>query len=321
MSYELLFITVPPPRSGNIVEFLCELPGIIEAVAVYTEIDVIALVKDNGVPIGETISTIENLGAPIKKIERYPIDSLFEGVSYHKGRTQGHNSFFAFVRCAINTEANNFEFALQRLSKISAVRYACSNKANSEVILQIIAPDKITFDNFIMSKIQSSGGLVKHTRTYISINEMHWSDIGIPVNRSEYAGNNQIYPVFMSVASQDAGFGTQLAEQIYLDTQVRVWHYGLIKPAAKSWSDEIDNAINNASGFLLIVTDDFINSSECQREFGRIEGIAVPEQICCLVMPPSKFSNLPHRYQTRQCIDGKQFFSYNSVLKWISETT
>ncbi len=36
MSTELVFITVPPPRSGNVVEYVSDLPGVKEAAAVYT---------------------------------------------------------------------------------------------------------------------------------------------------------------------------------------------------------------------------------------------------------------------------------------------
>lgn len=318
--YEILFITVPPPRSGNIVEFLAELPGVVEAVAVYTEIDVIALVEQGEQPIEGTVEIIENLGAPIERVERHKIDALIEGPCFNKGRAQRDSSFFAFIRCAINTEAINFEFALHRLSKIDTVRYACPIRHQSEIILQIMAPDKIAFDNAIMSKIQDAGGLVRHTRTYLSINEMHWSDASIPVSRAEYSDKGVVYPLFMSLASDDHDFGISLAEQIYKDTQVKVWHYGRIKPAAESWSKEVDSAIDEASGYLMVVTDNFLCSSECQREFGRIEGIASPEQICCLVLPSADFSELPQRYQLRQCIDGKKFFAYTSLLQWISET-
>ena len=94
----------------------------------------------------------------------------------------------------------------------------------------------------------------------------------------------------------------------------------MIKPGAESWSKEVDSAISMASGYLLIVTENFINSPECQREFGRIEGLAKPEQICCLVLPPAKLENLPQRYQSRQCVDGKQFFSYSKLVQWFEDT-
>lgn len=318
--YELLFITVPPPRSGNIVDFLTDLHGVVEAVAVYTDIDVVALIKRNEDRVEATIGKIENLGSPIKNVERCQIDDVIYGPSAHKGRSQGHSSFFAFVRCAINTKSTNFEFAVQRLSKIESVRFIYPSKQRSEIILQIIASDKIAFDKHIMSDIQDTSGMVKHTRTYIAINEMHWSEAGIPVGRIEYSKKVSTYPVFMSLSSADQHFGNSLAEQVYLDSQVKIWHYGLIKPGAESWSKEVDNAITEASGYLLVVTKDFIDSPECQREFGRIEGLARPEQICCLVLPPVKFENLPQRYQSRQCIDGRQFFSYSKLLQWVEDT-
>lgn len=318
--FELLFITVPPPRSGNIVEFLADLTGVEEAAAVYTDIDVIALVKQNGSILEDTISNIENLGSPIQNVERRKVDNVLEGPSAKKGRSQGHSSFFAFVVCAINTGVTNFEFALQRLSKIRAVRYAYPAKERSEVILQVIASDKISFDKHIMSDIQDTGGMVRHTRTYIVINEMHWADSGIPIGRKEYSKKISAFPVFMSLSSSDQHFGNTIAEQIYKDTQVKFWHYGLIKPGAESWSKEVDNAIHSANGYLFIVTQAFIDSPECQREFGRIEGLAKPEQICCLVLPPLKFEQLPQRYQSRQCIDGKQFFSYSKVVQWVEDT-
>lgn len=317
--YELLFLTVPPPRSGNIVEFLTDLDGVIEAVAVYTDIDVIALVKKVSDSVDVTIRKIENIGSPIENVERCQIDGVIKGPSANKGRTQGHSSFFAFVRCAIKTESTNFEFAVQRLSKIESVRFVYPSKSRSEIILQIIAYDKITFDKYIMSDVQDTGGMVKHTRTYIAINEMHWSEDGIPIGREEYSNKSAMHPIFMSLASSDQHFGSTLSAQIYKDTQVKLWHYGLIKPGA-SWLKEVDKAISNASGFLAVVTDDFINSQECQREFGRIEGIANPEQICCLVLPPVKFSSMPMRYQSRQCVDGKNFFSYSKILQWVEDT-
>jgi hypothetical protein len=317
---ELLFITVPPPRSGNIVQFLADLRGVAEAVAVYTDIDVIALVRQNDGSLESTIAKIEGLGSPIESVQRCQIDCVLEGLSANKGRSQGHSSFFAFVRCTINTDLTNFEFALQRLSKIESVRFLYPSKGRSEVILQTIASDKISFDKSIMADIQDTGGMVKHTRTYIAINEMHWSDTGIPLGREEFSRNVSAFPIFMSLSSSDQHFGNSLSEQIYKDTQVRIWHYGLIKPGAESWSREVDDAICSARGFLLIVTQHFIDSSECQREFGRIEGIAKPEQICCLVLPPVKFASLPQRYQSRQCVDGKQFFAYSKLLKWVEDT-
>jgi len=163
-SHELLFITVPPPRSGNIVEFLADLQDVVEAVAVYTDIDVVALVKRNDNSVTSTISKIENLGLPIENVERCKIDDVIVGPSARKGRSQGHSSFFAFVRCAINTELTDFEFALQRLSKIASVRFIYPSKERSEIILQIISSDKITFDKQIMSDVQNIGGMVRFSK-------------------------------------------------------------------------------------------------------------------------------------------------------------
>lgn len=318
--YELLFISVPPPRSGNIVDFLADLDGVVEAAAVYTDIDVVALIISDDESKEGTLYKIENIGSPIEKVEKCEIDGVIAGPSSKKGRSQGHSSFFAFVRCAINTESTNFQFALQRLSKIESVRFIYPSQERSEITLQIIASDKISFDKHVMQDIQDTGGMIKHTRTYIAINEMHWSESGIPLGRREYSKNESIFPIFMSISSVDQHFGKSLAEQIYKDTQVRIWHYGLIKPAAESWVKEVDKAINSAAGYLLVVTKDFIESNECQREFGRIEMKAKPEQICCMVIPPVKFGDLPQRYQSRQCVDGSQFFSYTKLVQWVEDT-
>jgi len=320
MKTELVFITVPPPRSGNVVEYVSDLAAVKEAAAVYTNIDVILLVQGTDKIINTTINQIQELGSPIQNIERCRVDKVIKGESAKKGRVRGHDSTFIYVRVKIDTEAANFEFAVNRFAKVPEVRYLYPIKESSEIILQALAPNKIALDNMIMNAIQQeTHGMVKHTRTFITINNMHWSDEGIPRSRTEYLGTQDLHPVFMSLSDANKDQGINLSNHIYADTQIKVWHYGLIKAGAKSWSDEIDCAIDGAEAYIFLITKEFLDSPECQREFGRIEGMAKPGAVCCLVMPPLTFSELPHRYSKRQCIDGNSFNAYRNLVQWIEE--
>ena len=315
--HKLLFITVPPPKSGNVVEYLTGFPSIVEAAAVYTAIDVIAYAVGPSKLVNETIDKIPSIGAQIKEIEEYSTTGAIPGPSAHKGIAQGLGSCFAFVRCLINTEDTNFEYATQMLLKLPEVRYIYPVPERKEIVVQIIAPDKVALDSVIMSNIQESGGMIKNTRTFITINKMHWAATGIPRARDEYLLKSIKFPIFMGLSEKDIEFGSALSRQLHKDTSINIWNYGLIKPGVESWSKEVDTIIENATGFLFLITEAFLASSECQREFGRIEGIAKPENICCLVLPPCSFKQLPHRYETRQCVDGKKFFAYSSLVDWI----
>ncbi len=270
--------------------------------------------------VEKTIKEIEEIGSPIQEIERCKVDKVIDGQSAKRGRVRGHDSTFIYVRVKIDTESTNFEFAVNRFTKISEARFVYPIKNTSEIIIQAIAPNKIALDKMIMSAIQQeTHGMVKHTRTFITINEMHWSESGIPRSRDEYLGLREPYPIFLSLSDENKDFGISLADNIYADSQIRAWHYGLIKAGAKSWSDEIDAAIEGAEAYIFIITKEFLESQECQREFGRIEGMAKPGAICCLVLPPLSFSELPHRYSKRQCIDGSAFNAYRNLTQWIED--
>ena len=321
MNTELIFITVPPPRSGNVVEYVSDLPGVKEAAAVYTNIDVVLLVQGTKKIVENTVKEIEKIGSPIQNIERCKVDKVIDGLSVSKGRVRGHDSTFIYVRTKIDTEATNFAFAVSRFSKIPEVRFVYPMENESEIIIQAIAPNKIALDRMIMSSIQQeTHGMVKHTRTFVTINDMHWSESGIPRSRSEYLGVKELFPLFLSLSDENKDQGITLADNIYSDTQIKVWHYGLIKAGSKSWSEDIVFFIENAEAYIFLITEEFLESQECQREFGRIEGMAKPGAICCLVMPPLKFSELPHRYSKRQCIDGSSFNAYRSLSQWIEES-
>lgn len=317
---ELLFLKVPPPKSGNVVDYLVRFPEVEEAAAVYTDIDVVAHVVGTEARIQKFIDEkINGLGRPIEHVDRCPIGKIVKGPAANKGRYRGHSSVCAFVRCYIDTRATNFEFVIQRLSSLPGVQFLFPSEEKNEVIAKVMVSDKLALDETIMSKIQESG-MITRTRTYFTISDMHWCQSGIPRSRKDYQGNAKEYPIFMGLSEKNLSFGLDLCEQIYRDTRVRVWNYSLIETGKEHWSKEVDYSIESAAAFLFLVTPEFLESKECQREFGKIEGLAKPGSICCLVLPPTKMVDLPGRFQNRQCVDGSKFFSYSTLLRWISDT-
>ena len=319
-SNHLVFFKVPPPRSQAVVDLLADLKFVTEAAAVYTETDVVARIACPRKELRRNLAAISD-AAPAADVSYVAeCDAVILGPSCEQGRFQGHSSVFAFARCKVDTESTNFKYAVDRLRRIPEVRYAYPVETESEVVLQVVAPDKISLDHVIMREVQHGGGVVHHTRTFITVNDMHWSNDGAPRTREQYRNKVVLYPVFIAVAKEDhKTMALPLVEQIYKDTQIRVWHYGLIKEG-RPWPAQIDDAIKAAECYLPLISENFVGSEECQREFGKLEMLSDDGEMCCLVLPGCSMRSLPLRYQQQQLIDGNDLFGYSKLLNWLRDT-
>lgn len=68
-SERILLMTVPPPRSGNVVKSLRRIPGVVSAAAVYSGIDIVAILSGSPETVEAARKKIDGLGAPITEIE------------------------------------------------------------------------------------------------------------------------------------------------------------------------------------------------------------------------------------------------------------
>ena len=78
---ELVFLTVPPPRSGHVVDFLRGVPSVVQASAVYSGVDVVALLEGTAEAIAAAHHMMKSSGAPIAATERFAVDMTLQGRS------------------------------------------------------------------------------------------------------------------------------------------------------------------------------------------------------------------------------------------------
>src|SRR6185295_10607057 len=142
-----------------------------------------------------------------------------------------------------------------------------------------------------MSSIQSKWAVVKSTRTFLLIDSMSWHRQDL--DRS---------PVFISVAETDLHRAMWLGERIETDVGLACWTYNDIPIGTASWTHVIDGTINAAPLKIFLLSQDSLKSEECQREFGRADAISNADDICCVLLPDCEISDLPIRYQERQCL-------------------
>ena len=138
----------------------------------------------------------------------------------------------------------------------------------------MIAPDKQSFDQLIMSSIQSKWAVVKSTRTFLLIDSMSWHRQDL--DRS---------PIFISVAEGDLHRALWLGERIETDVGLTCWTYNNIPIGAASWTEVIDETINAAPLTIFLLSHDSLKSEECQREYGRADAISNADDICCVLFP------------------------------------
>jgi hypothetical protein len=66
---------------------------------------------------------------------------------------------------------------------------------------------------------------------------------------------------------------------------------------------------------LYILSKDFLDSGECQREFGQsLQIVRHGQDICSLLVPGCQLQDLDERYSRRNCIVGDNFMAYPRLL-------
>ena len=309
---QMLFMTVPPTRSGDVVASVRRIPGVVSASAVYSGIDVVAQLSGTDEVVREARRTIDNLGAPIDDVDEFEVGEIFVGPRFHDSTVLLRTSCRAYIRCVVDLSSKNtLSYAAKSLQTLKcAVAVYCSEESPT-LILEVLAADKGQFDYDVMAEVQGLQGIVKSTRSYIVINTLSWTD-----------WVNELGPaIFMSLSDQDNGFATALKRQINIDTGLRCWKYDDdIPQGAANWPSSVDGAMRSAPLHLYLLSKNFLRSGECQREFGQsLNLVAHSEDICSLLIPGFDLHELDARYRERNCIVGDKFFAYSHLLKWIHE--
>jgi TIR domain len=304
---ELCFLDVPVPQSGHVVDQLREEPGIAAVAAVYSGVDVVALLEGTDSELKSAYQKLTPEQAPnINSYERFSADSVIPGASSESRERSLSGACTAFVRCSIRTEETTISRAAEVLATLPGVVKLFPSAEHQEVVLEVLAPDKKTFDARVMSSVQGQWSVVRSTRTYMVINGMQW-------HRSPTQEGPEI---FISVAESNISMALWLSDRIREDIGLSSWTFKDIPIGTPSWTRSIDEAIDAASFHIFLVSEAALASPECQREFGQAEALDIGN-ICCLLLPGCAFEELPVRYQQRQCLSAADFQAYPKLLDWI----
>jgi hypothetical protein len=174
MLTEVVFLQVPLPRSGDVVKYLAGIPQVESAAAVYSGVDVIAVLDGAQNGLSAAHARFDSREAPIAAFECFVADRVIKGASGHTSALGTQAACGAFIRCAIGTPDVSVPYASAVLSKLAGVVRAFPSEAEQEIVLEIVADDKRTLDYTIMTTIQGQAGIVTSTRSYITINAMQW---------------------------------------------------------------------------------------------------------------------------------------------------
>lgn len=305
---ELYFLHVPAPQSGHVVEQLAGKPGVAMAAAVYSGVDVIAEVDGSDREIEDVYRMLTPESTlNIDKLERFRADSVIKGPSFTSREMLLSSACAAFVRCRIRADEMPMLQATSILGALPGVTRLFPNEELQEVVLEVMAPNMQAFDQLIMSSVQNKGGVVKSTRTFLLINSMSW--------RRQDALNGS--PIFISVAEKDLPRALWLGKRIETDIGLDCWTFNDIPIGTASWTDAIDEVVDAAPLRVFLLSKASLDSKECQREFGRADGVSDPNDVCCVLLPDCEVSDLPVRYRQRQCVVTADFRSYPLLLDWI----
>lgn len=119
----------------------------------------------------------------------------------------------AFVRCSIRTKEITLPRAADILATMPGVVRLFPNAEHQEIVLEVVVPDKKSFDATIMSSVQGPSSVVRSTRTYLVINGMQW-----------HRGPVQAGPeIFISTAKSDLPLATWLSERLRKDIGPATW--------------------------------------------------------------------------------------------------
>jgi hypothetical protein len=305
----IMFITVPPPRSGNVVKALRRIPGVVSAAAVYSGIDVVARLSGSDSILQLARDAIDDLGAPITEIEEFFVDQIITGPRFHDSTVLLRSSCRAYIRCTIDINENTIGFAANVLQELDCTVAVYLSRDSAELVLEVLAADKGQFDEVVMSRIQGEWAIVKSTRSFLVINNMSWTDWVDSLGPT----------IFMSVADDDNAFATTLKRQIEADTGLHCWKYDDdILEGEANWPNSVDGAMRSAPLHLYVLSEHFLKSGECQREFGQsLQLVRHPQDICGLLKSGFDPHRLGDRYRIRNLIVGEKFFAYSKLLDWV----
>ena len=304
---EIAFFDVPLPQSGNMVAYLRGVPSVSSAAAVYSGVDVIAILDGAETELDLAYARLEADGAPIASVDRFVASEVLPGLSHSSRQILGRSACLGFVRATIREPDVTVTYAAEVLMGLPGVVRVFPSADKGEIALEVVADGKRALDEIVMSHIQGAAAVVKATRTYVVINSMRW-------DRGE-ADDEPL--VFISVAKGDAPFALALRARIEKDCAVRCWTFHDIPVGAKSWSDVIDDVIARAACHIFVTSKEALASAECQREFVSADAISVPTDICCLLVPECTAGELPAPYRQRQCLKANDFFAYPHLLDWL----
>ncbi len=307
---ELFFLEVPPPRSGDIVEFLKEHEPIRQAAAVYSGMDVVTVAEGDQ----ESLDAIAALlltagGTPVTKVERFKVDILEDGPQVASRVNWLYGSCHAFVRCSLREEAG-IAFIVHSLSKLAGVVRAYGSKDGGEVVLEVIGANKAAFDDVIMQGIQTCAGFVRSTRTYVTISSMHW--------RREQGALDRSPTVFICLSSNDIHIGESLARRIADDVGIRAWIYTDVPVASELWRSQTLKELRSADLEILLLSRAFLESKECQREFGNIEALKEPNNVLGILLDGVRVQELDLPFQQRQLIHANDILAFARLSSWIT---
>ncbi|MCW2540006.1 MAG: hypothetical protein JWN95_1731 [Frankiales bacterium] len=305
----LLRITVPPPRSGYVVDLLREVPQVVSAAAVYSEVDVVAVVRGEPNALKGVLKQIHGWHAPIRKVRTWAVDEVSDGP---RARTRAHllkNSYRAYVVCDVSVSRQSADYAAAVLASVPAVRTLYLCRTRNRVVLDVVADDRGHFDDVVMREIQGRSGVVRSTRTLVGISEPAWE------RKAKQDGSPTI---FLGMSVQDLQFGSALSDRLRLDTGLKIWDYRQIPTASGSWPRTVDQAMKAAPLHLYVMSETFLHSPECVGEYTRstAESRRIKDTLC-VVEPGLDVRAIGVRIQERQLVLADQFLAYPKVMDWI----
>lgn len=308
---QILFMTVPPPRSGNVVRSLRRVPAVVSAAAVYSGIDVVARLHGTEADLRAARAAIDGLGAPIRRIEEFAAQYILHGPRFHDSTVRLRSACHAFVRCTIDREAVAPRYAAELLQELSCAVSVAYSDDSETLVLEVLSADKGQFDVDVMSGVQSEWTTVTSTRTYLVINSMTWADWIDDLGPT----------IFISTSRDDAPFADKIKQHIESDTGLRCWKYDDDIPFGESnWPMAVDEAMRAAPLHLYLLSEAQLRSNECQREFGQsLHLVEDQRDICGFVVPGFDASRLDERYRSRTHIAGDSIFAYSHLLAWVHD--
>ena len=144
------------------------------AAAVYSGVDVIAILDGGEVDLDQVYAGLEANGAPVASVDRFAAAEVLPGLSHSNRQLLGRSACLGFVRATIRVPDVTVAYAAEVLMSLPGVVRVFPNADKGEITLEVVADGKRALDEVVMSHIQGAAAVVKATRTYVVINSMRW---------------------------------------------------------------------------------------------------------------------------------------------------